>query len=76
MSDIVTSFHCLRNLTPIFFSTFFFMDLKQQVNHAQGQIIIAISGLGHLGTDVGDGDTMMSNQNPIDRGQPKTRCQI
>ena len=52
------------------------MDLKQQVNHAQGQMIIAISGLGHLGTDVGDGDTMMSNQNPIDRGQPKTRCQI
>ena len=74
MSDFVTSFHCLRKLTPIFFSTFFFMDLKQQVNHAQGQIIIAISGLGHLGTDVGDGDTMMSNQNPIDRGQPKQWC--
>ena len=74
MSDFVTSFHCLRKLTPIFFSTFFFMDLKQQVNHAQGQIIIAISGLGHLGTDVGDGDTMMSNQNPIDRGQPKHWC--
>ena len=74
MSDIVTSFHCLRNLTPIFFSTFFFMDLKQQVNHAQGQIIIAISGLGHLGTDIGDCDTMMSNQNPIDRGQPKQWC--
>ena len=61
-------------MTPIFFSTFFFMDLKQQVNHAQGQIIIAISGLGHLGTDVGDGDTMMSNQNPIDKGQPKQWC--
>ena len=74
MSDFVTSFHCLRKLTPIFFSTFFFMDLKQQVNHAQGQMIIAISGLGHLGTDVGDGDTMMSNQNPIDRGQPKHWC--
>ena len=74
MSDIVTSFHCLRNLTPIFFSTLFFMDLKLQVNHAQGQIIIAISGLGHLGTDVGDGDTMMSNQNPIDRVQPKQWC--
>ena len=74
MSDIVTSFYCLRNLTPIFFSTFFFMDLKLQVNHAQGQIIIAISGLGHLGTDVGDGDTMMSNQNFIDRAQPKQWC--
>ena len=50
------------------------MDLKLQVNHAQGQIIIAISGLGHLGTDVGDGDTMMSNQNPIDRVQTKKWC--
>ena len=40
-----------------------------QVNHAQGQIIIAISVLGHLGTDGGDGDTMMSNQKPIDRGR-------
>ena len=50
------------------------MELKLQVNHAQGQIIIAISGLGHLGTDVGDGDTMMSNQNPIDRVQTKPWC--
>ena len=37
-------------------STFFFMDLKMQVNHAQGQILIAISRLGHLGTDGGDGE--------------------
>ena len=73
MSDIVTSLPQEFD-TNIFFNILLHGPKAAGQSYAQGQIIIAISGLGHLGTDVGDGDTMMSNQNPIDRVQPKQWC--
>ena len=76
MSDIVTSYLCLRNLTSIYLQPSSSWTLKLQVDHTQKQILIAISGLGHLGTDGGDGDTIMSYQKPIDRGQPKQWCSL